>query len=127
MLFRRIQAMCGAVLATAFLAVASQAARSAEGDVVTVYRGASATTLRLPAGGPLNIQRGAALKTLAYAARNDGGAKSRKVLAGERLWVIDSQAGRLITCALRNSIQVGRKDIRCFTRALPASLLPTAD
>jgi len=126
MFFRRIPGLFGAVSAAAFLGAASPAAQSAESDAVTLYRGVSATTLHFHAGAPLQVQRGAPLKKIAYAAKSGNEAVSPKVLAGERLWVIDSQAGRLTTCALRHSIQVGRKDIRCFTRPLPASLYPTA-
>ena len=127
MFFRRIQAVCGAVIAAAILVAEPPAARSAERDAVTVYRGASATTQHFHAGGPLLVQRGAPVKTRAYAAKADDGSQTRHVLAGERLWVVDSQAGSLTTCALRKSIQVGFRDIRCYTRALPASLYPTAD
>lgn len=127
MFLRRVQALCGAISAAVFLVSAAQAAQPAHDDMVIVYRGASATTLHFPSNGPLQVQRGTVAKPPVAAAKAGDGANTRRVLAGQRLWVIDDQAGRLTTCAIRNSILLGRRDIRCHSRDLPASLSPKAD
>lgn len=41
------------------------------------------------------------------------------VLAGERLWIVDEAAGRLVACRLERASRVGERRIRCAERALP--------
>ena len=120
MLFRQFQGAAAAAL----LVAAAVPAVAAETGSVTVHRGAKVSAVSFPSGGPVRVQRGAAVKTPAYAAP---GAEAPLVLAGKRLWIVDRRGGRLTSCVLRRSIQVGRRDIRCTSRALSVPLLPRVD
>ncbi len=119
MLFRRIQGLAGAALAAVFLLTAAPAVGAAETGTVTVHRGATAAKLSFPTTGPVQVQRGPAIETLAYKPR---AAMAPKVLAGERLWFVDGGSGRLTACTLRKTTQVGGKRIRCYSRNLTPPL-----
>lgn len=45
--------------------------------------------------------------------------RSVPVVAGDRLWLIDTAADRLTVCTLRGTTEVGRDVIRCQHRTLP--------
>lgn len=44
-------------------------------------------------------------------------------LAGDRLWLVDRERGRLVGCRLERTTQVGERRIRCAERTLPAARL----
>lgn len=47
---------------------------------------------------------------------------ARRVVAGERLWLIDDRAGEVVACRLRKTSTVGKSAVRCFKGDLPASI-----
>lgn len=107
----------GAVLAVALVA-GSPLASAAE--TVMLHRGATVT--RVTTGGQdLELARGPAVlsRIQARGAETGSGAMPTQVLAGERLWLVDAEAGRLSVCTLRGTTQVGPDAVRCRTRALP--------
>lgn len=102
-----------AVSATMLFGLAATASAAS----VTVYRGAESTVVH-PAEGGLVVVRGAPVvthppKQAIFTVVPD------VVAAGRRIWMIDAEAGRLKTCALRRTTQVGERVIRCFARDLP--------
>ncbi len=44
-------------------------------------------------------------------------------LAGDRLWLVDRDRGRLVGCRLERTTQVGERRIRCAERTLRAARL----
>lgn len=40
-------------------------------------------------------------------------------LAGERLWLVDPEGGRVTACRLERTTRVGERRIRCSERSLP--------
>jgi len=47
------------------------------------------------------------------------GPSERRMIAGERLWIVDEKARRVTGCRLVNTIRVGVQAIDCSTRRLP--------
>jgi hypothetical protein len=47
------------------------------------------------------------------------GPEEPRIVAGDRVWFIDREAGRLTACRLINTIQVGGQAVRCTERRLP--------
>ncbi len=43
------------------------------------------------------------------------------LLAGERLWLVDRDRGRILGCRLERTTQVGERRIRCAERTLSAA------
>ncbi|MCX8100113.1 MAG: hypothetical protein RMK81_07380 [Geminicoccaceae bacterium] len=41
------------------------------------------------------------------------------VVAGERLWLVDPEGGRLAACRLERTSRIGERRIRCTERPLP--------
>lgn len=85
------------MLALAGALVTMSTASLADSSAVTVHRG--------PGSGPLpKLERPEA---------------RRDVLAGERIWIVDRDAGMLTGCRLEGTTQVGRRRLACARRALP--------
>ncbi|MFQ5776127.1 MAG: hypothetical protein ACE5GS_16530 [Kiloniellaceae bacterium] len=115
-------AIAGMALAAGAIALLSvpDAAGAASRDVVTVHRGAAVETLgpgtpgAAPAGA-VEVVRGAPLVTAPAAPA----AAAVRALAGRTLWLVDREQDRLTACHLRDSTQVGRRVVRCWSRPLP--------
>lgn len=112
-----------ATLAAAFSALIASATVVAAHDV-TVHRGTDVQKAfgpTAPAGATV-VARGAGIKPYltpnetVLAGRMD---RSVPIVAGDRLWLIDTAADRLTVCALRGTTEVGREVIRCRHRRLP--------
>lgn len=50
-----------------------------------------------------------------------GGPAERRLVGGDRLWLVDEGARTLTGCRLVNTINVGVQAIECTTRRLPAT------
>lgn len=91
---------------------------------VTVHRGADVKTAfgpTAPAGATV-VARGAAINPRTAAGQGIVAARTGSavpIVAGERLWLVDTAADRLTVCTLRNTADVGREVIRCRHRRLP--------
>jgi len=107
---------CRAALAVAFLA-ASPLAAEAAGEPVKLHRGASVTTVT-PGSQALEVGRGPAVQISVPVSKTTAAAPLQLV-AGRRLWLVDSEAGRVHVCTLRATTQVGLDAIRCSVRDLP--------
>jgi hypothetical protein len=47
------------------------------------------------------------------------GPEEPRIVAGDRVWFVDREAGRLTACRLITTIQVGGQAVRCTERRLP--------
>ena len=89
---------------------------------VVIHRGATVETVRFDNQSGVMVMRGQpAVKSVAPA-RPYVHSKIRRVSAGGTLWIVDAENDRLFACELRNTTQVGGRNIRCRSRRLPATL-----
>ena len=76
------------------------------------------TTIRAAgAAGQPEILRGSVVPQPAI--EPAAGPEEPRVVAGDRVWFVDREAGRLTACRLINTIQVGGQAVRCTERRLP--------
>lgn len=116
----------GLALAAATLAagMSAQAAAHSPGEVL-VIRGsqvsAAGEARPAPAARPAPPQpvTAAAEGPSARVVAEDRVLEVRALGAGEAIWFVEPDTGRLVACHLRNSVKAGRRVLRCWSERAP--------
>ena len=119
----QINIVLGAAMGLAAFAgpVVAPAAAQGSGSVV-IYRGAEVETVRFDNRSGVTVERGQPAAKPVAPVRKAAHKRSRRVIAGNTLWIVDGKGRRLIACQVRSTTQVGGRRIRCIRRALPVAL-----
>lgn len=105
--------MAIALIAATILLTLGFAAANADADVI-VYRGSTMETVRTGGTEPVVLRGGGSLRD--RAATQAATPRQTRIAAGDTLWLIDEDSGKITACSPRNAAYAGKRRIVCTGR-----------